>query len=208
MLASQKKIILSLVVFLCFSLANVLGVFHSLDHYVYNEALRLHHQIQWTRFWYYLSFLGSGYIIIPLVGILVLLYLYRVQRMSVGFVLLLVLVFSINLVLKVFFEIKRPLGFLTDYQLNFYSYPSGHSLQAVLGFCFLPLFVKQRLFDFKGHLITFLGVIMTILIGSSRVFLGVHWLSDVIGGILHGIFWIYVLDNLLPKKRIHTFLKS
>jgi undecaprenyl-diphosphatase len=63
------------------------------------------------------------------------------------------------------------------------SFPSGHALGAAVTFPLLGLFAgRKALFG--------VGIALALVIGLSRVFLGVHWLSDVAGGWLLGAAWI------------------
>lgn len=74
-----------------------------------------------------------------------------------------------------------------------FSFPSGHAMNsaAVLGFiCFLLFF------HFKGERLKKGTVILTILlvalIGASRIYLGVHYITDIIGGYLAGMIWMLI----------------
>jgi undecaprenyl-diphosphatase len=63
------------------------------------------------------------------------------------------------------------------------SFPSGHALGAAVTFPLLGRLTGRRLWLAAG-------IAMALLIGLSRVFLGVHWLSDVLGGWLLGAAWV------------------
>lgn len=95
-------------------------------------------------------------------------------------------------ILKNFFGRQRPFGcLLPDDCLSF---PSGHvtlsfyfyGLLAYLSFRFLPISLKS----FLG-LLGFLGMVV-ILIAFSRLFLGLHYFSDIIGGFFLGGSWLCV----------------
>ena len=83
-----------------------------------------------------------------------------------------------------FFMIKNPTTIFPKYYINEqFSYPSGHASRAVFlafsAFCLLS-YVLHR--GKKGILILCIGVIYILLVSISRIYLGHHWLSDVIGG--------------------------
>lgn len=63
------------------------------------------------------------------------------------------------------------------------SFPSGHAWGAGVTFPLLGLFAGGRAWMWAG-------IGLAVLIGLSRVFLGVHWLSDVLGGWLLGAAWV------------------
>lgn len=81
-----------------------------------------------------------------------------------------------------FFMIKNPTTIFPQFYINEqYSYPSGHTARAVfLAFAIFPLFRKKKLW-----LSVFLGAYI-VLVAIGRIYLGHHWLSDVIGGVLLG----------------------
>jgi undecaprenyl-diphosphatase len=76
------------------------------------------------------------------------------------------------------------------------SFPSGHSANAMMTYVALTLFLaagEHRRFWLVG------AVTLALLVGLSRVMLGVHWPSDVVGGWSYGLFWaflIYVISRV------------
>lgn len=92
-------------------------------------------------------------------------------------------VLLVNGVLKVF--VARPRPFVTHEEimpltqvLSQYSFPSGHTALA-----FALAFVFYRL---SAHKHRVYGLVVAALVGFSRMYLGVHYLSDVLGGIVIG----------------------
>jgi membrane-associated phospholipid phosphatase len=90
-----------------------------------------------------------------------------------------------------YFMIKNPVTIFPKYYINeAYSYPSGHTARAVfLGLSFYYLFlIPNSLFKRKkmkfGVTVGLIGYI--VMVGISRIYLGQHWLSDIIGGGLLG----------------------
>jgi undecaprenyl-diphosphatase len=72
-----------------------------------------------------------------------------------------------------------------------WSYPSGHSLNtmAVLGLLTV-LAVRGRPGAARRTLLAALGAFLVAVVGFSRVYLGVHWPSDVLAGWLIGVLWL------------------
>ena len=78
------------------------------------------------------------------------------------------------------------------------SFPSGHAASSMIFYLALALALTAHL---RSHRIVAAGaVILSLLIGTSRVMLGVHWPSDVIGGWSFGMLW--VLLTLRPAERL------
>lgn len=93
--------------------------------------------------------------------------------------------------LKFFFQRARPIETVID--VGGYAFPSGHAFAAMVFFGYL-IHLSYRHFRLPAIQIfaTLLGSIMIFLIGSSRVYLNVHWLTDVVGGWIAGFAWLLV----------------
>ncbi len=93
--------------------------------------------------------------------------------------------------LKILLQLPRPIEVYRGVSL--YGFPSGHTTMAVVIYGFLALLLSRRRPVFvRGAL--FLGAfIISGLIATSRLYLGVHWLSDVLGGFLLGSAWVALL---------------
>lgn len=76
---------------------------------------------------------------------------------------------------------------------NGFSFPSGHSAQAVACYCALAWVIAHITASRRSTVVAWSGaVIIAVLIGFSRLYLGVHWLSDVVGGFVLGAAWLTV----------------
>jgi undecaprenyl-diphosphatase len=97
--------------------------------------------------------------------------------------------FLIVAILKRLIDATRPLNGIL--QETGFSFPSGHATAAVVFLGLLTYFIWQH---FKSRNVRILSGILFILIslvvGFSRIYLNVHWLSDVLGAYSLGIFWL------------------
>ena len=113
----------------------------------------------------------------------------------------------LNSFLKDVFHRHRPDPFFGITAPNSFSYPSGHALFAVCCYGMLAVLVAARLTNRAVKAATLLaGMILATAIGFSRIYLGVHYPSDVLGGWAFGVAWICVLvlfdDRVLDDARI------
>lgn len=91
---------------------------------------------------------------------------------------------------KLIFHRVRPLD-VAYYQEENFSFPSGHSTTAMALYGLLTYFLMRNSKSARQRITVFLmGVIIVLLVGFSRIYLGVHFLSDVLGGFILGATWM------------------
>jgi undecaprenyl-diphosphatase len=146
-----------------------------------------------------ITFLGSGYVVV-LVCLGVFFWLFRHRRRRAASILVLLLAISsfLGAFLKSFFDRPRPFTCLPNTISNgCLSFPSGHALTAVYFYGLVAFLVFRfgfwRLRSYLPFAVALFCLIF--LIGFSRVALGAHYLSDVIGGFLLGMafLWLAIL---------------
>lgn len=103
----------------------------------------------------------------------------------------------LNRLLKLLFARERPIGIALIEEAG-YSFPSGHSMISMAYFGFLIyLIYHEKIPNISKAIFTVLGSLMILAIGISRVYLGVHYPSDVIGGFLVSIAYLIVFTHLI-----------
>lgn len=115
----------------------------------------------------------------------------------------------LNPLIKLVFTRERPtlLHLVTEHS---YSFPSGHSTGSMVLFGTLIFLVPALFTSTTARWIAriFLGFII-LAIGISRIYLGVHFPSDIIGGYSLGLGWLFLTYPLYQKFRvILTFKKK
>jgi membrane-associated phospholipid phosphatase len=70
-----------------------------------------------------------------------------------------------------------------------YSFPSGHAAMSIVLFGFLAFLLAVRAAPGWRRIIYSAAIVLVLLIGFSRVYLGAHWLSDVLAGLAFGVAW-------------------
>ncbi|MBD1827889.1 phosphatase PAP2 family protein [Microcoleus vaginatus GB1-A2] len=96
---------------------------------------------------------------------------------------------GLNLLLKKLFARDRPQLWERVVDVRFYSFPSGHAMISMVIYGLLGYFLATR-FPKQGWFIYSLTVVLVAAIGLSRLYLGVHWPTDVIAGYTAGLVWL------------------
>jgi undecaprenyl-diphosphatase len=93
--------------------------------------------------------------------------------------------------LKWFFHRGRP-GTATEFIARpTWSFPSGHAMNSIVGYGFLAALLLERARTRAQRAAIVAGaVVLVLIIGFSRLYLGVHYFSDVLGGWLAGAAWM------------------
>ena len=100
----------------------------------------------------------------------------------------------LNVTLKLAFKRSRPVPFFDLLPPESYSFPSGHALTSC---CFFGAFAAILTARIKSRrvrtIVWILAITMFLLIGLSRIYLGVHHTTDVIAGFAAALIWILVV---------------
>jgi membrane-associated phospholipid phosphatase len=110
-------------------------------------------------------------------------------------------VFVLGPLLKLLFSRPRPP--VGDYlvRIDSWSFPSGHSLNSMVVLGLLTVLAARERHGVWRVVITVAGASLVLLVGFSRVYLGVHWPSDVLAGWLIGAAWVAVCLTLTRGNR-------
>lgn len=129
-----------------------------------------------------------------------LLIIVKNKKISLLTITNLVTITILNQMLKFILRRPRPTEFRIINETG-YSFPSGHSMISMAFYGFLIYLIYKNIKNkyLKTTLIIILSLLI-IAIGLSRIYLGVHYLSDVIGGFLISIFYLIVYIKLIKKK--------
>src|ERR1041384_7910306 len=100
----------------------------------------------------------------------------------------------LNITLKLAFKRPRPVPFFNLTAPETYSFPSGHALTSACFFGALAAILTARVKSRRFRIITWVVCTwMFVLIGFSRIYLGVHHTTDVIAGFAAALIWILVV---------------
>lgn len=145
-----------------------------------------------------ISFIGSEMFLFPAMGIIIIYTLIK-KRFYLSKLLLVSSLGSwlLNHLLKQIFQRTRPLDYILVKQGGL-SYPSGHSMVTITMYLTIAYLLSKK-FPQNKSLIYTLSIIYILLMGISRMYLGVHWPTDIIGGYLAGYIFYYFYINMIKE---------
>ncbi len=139
----------------------------------------------------FVTALGYYWVVLPLLVVAVVAFYLANWRLSA--VLLLVSTAGsvvLTTVLKAVFQRARPEMIDSGYAASFYSFPSGHATVAAGFYGALTLILAYRLRGAARWAVVVFGTVLVLLIGFSRLYLGVHYPTDVLAGYLAAPLWL------------------
>jgi undecaprenyl-diphosphatase len=97
----------------------------------------------------------------------------------------------LNILLKHFFHRQRPVLENPLVTLSSFGFPSGHTMGSTLLYGLLAIIVANAIGKWRWRVFTLAGAALWVaLIGLSRIYLGAHYLTDVLGAIAVGLAWL------------------
>lgn len=148
-----------------------------------------------------ITFFGSGQFLTAVAFILIIVF-FRKEEYSFNasmIVINLILSSLLNVGIKYIIHRERP-DILRLIDIGGYSFPSGHSMAAMSFYGFLIYLCCKNYKTKWKYLIISLLASLIALIGLSRVYLGVHYASDVLGGFFLGISWVGVYSIIVDIR--------
>lgn len=140
----------------------------------------------------------GGAIILGLITILILI-LIKNKKIGLSVLINLCSVTVLNLILKSILQRPRP----NEYRIineTGYSFPSGHSMISMAFYGFIIYLIYKNI---KNKYLKWISIILLsiliLMIGFSRIYLGVHYVSDVLAGFLFSISYLIVYIKIINK---------
>lgn len=189
----QKEIWIPFLLFLFLSLLLLLGYALPIDLWIYQKIIIVK---PITNLMKIFTLLGEPQTIFIL-SLLWIIYLFKKNRSEIKpFCFLLLISTLLMILLKLLFARNRP-DILRLIPITGYSFPSGHSIFSVAFYGYLFTYYLEQ----HSRKTVFLFLTLTIIlgIGFSRIYLGVHYFSDVLAGYSLG-FLSLGISNLLRRK--------
>ena len=139
------------------------------------------------------SFIGSDPTLLTvLIAAAVVLGLWGRRREAIFVVVALAGSLVVNETMKLFFHRPRPVLAWAHVQPD-YSFPSGHSMNSLVLGLALAIVVWRVVGARRGVAAVVVAVVLSLLIGVSRIYLGYHYFTDVVAGFAAAILWVAIV---------------
>jgi len=177
-------------------------VLAALDQRIYLAMNHIRHPFSDT-FFLTVTYLG-GMPVVILLGILVLVWLIITNRDFSALILVggtaggELLVF----LLKGMLQRERPVPLFPELQAFSGSFPSAHAFIAAVFYGLVVYMLLDSIRDWESRFyLIFSGSFIALLIGFSRIYLGMHWFSDILGGFALAALWLTFLITASELRR-------
>ena len=186
--------ILSVIIFLILACLVCIKKELTIDNIVIDFILKIRNE-NLTNIIKLITHLGSAtmVILIPILSLLIL----KNKKISLFMSLNLILITACQHIIKPIIGRTRPsYGLIKE---TSFSFPSGHSLTSMAFYGFIIYLIYKSNLKYKKLLITLLSILI-ILIGFSRLYLGVHYVTDVLGGFIFSLFYLIIYIHIIKDK--------
>lgn len=172
-------------------------IFH-LDELVYNFLVEIRTPFL-NNFFRFITLFGNG---IPIVCILIGCVIFLKNNKDRFYLVINVGVSALlNFILKSIFLRERP-NILRIIEEDGYSFPSGHAMVSTAFYGFLIYLVYKKINNVLiRNIICILLSVLIFLIMLSRIYLGVHYTTDVIAGFCFSIFYLMIFIKIVNYKK-------
>ncbi|MBL8159363.1 phosphatase PAP2 family protein [Candidatus Saccharibacteria bacterium] len=134
----------------------------------------------------------GGAVIVGLIMMAGIYFSYLAQEWRLAWVYVLTIIaIGFSFILKAYFRRRRPdTPYAKAMWTKTYSFPSGHSFGAIAAYGVSAMALIPFV-DVHWHLVLWLvAIVVTLMVGFSRVYLGAHYVLDVVGGWVLGLVYL------------------
>lgn len=159
---------------------------------------------------YALTQIGTREAVFAFGGLATLVFLYRRRYMAIMAFWLTMAGVGLSVQYgKKFISRDRPAQAVAFYQEHNFSFPSGHATTAMALYGMLAYLTYRRLHTpTERKVLVIFSVLLIVVVGFSRIYLGVHFLSDVLAGFLLGASWVLLGISLMETLTFYRQRKA
>ncbi len=188
--------IILLILFLIIGFLVLKGNDIYIDEYIYSKINIIINDRN-TNIFKIITYLGSAYVVISLtiLGFI----LIKNKKYSLFMSINLILITLLQFILKSLYSRERPID-ISLIEESGYSFPSGHSLTSMAFYGLLMYYIyKSNIKKNKKLILEILFLIIIVLIGLSRIYLGVHYFTDVVGAFSFSICYLIIYIKIINR---------
>ena len=197
----KNKNILLICLIIFFIFITTLVIFNKInfiDSSVYNFLISFKNDSLTNFFRFITKFSNVAFLVI---FVLIVLLILR-NKDAVFVIFNLIFLRLLNYVIKIIIKRDRP-NILRLIKIGEYSFPSGHAMISMGVYVYLIYLIYKKI---KNPYIKYLGIIilslLIILIGISRIYLGVHYFSDVVAGYTLSLIYLIIFIRVRRKYNV------
>lgn len=164
------------------------------DTAVYNFIISIKSPII-TEIFKAITFFASPIFLIVLS--ILLFFIFKNKKYGLLSAINLIVITLTNQILKLLFTRERPFEWMLIEEKG-YSFPSGHAMVSMAFYGMLIFLIWQtQISNQKKKIWTVILTILILLIGISRIYLGVHYASDIIGGFTLSLSYLIIATSVI-----------
>ena len=181
--------------------------FRQIDNYIYSSISKIINPVN-TAIFKFFSFFGSEIFIIGICALVLI--LVKEKSRGIGFVFILGMSLLLNQGLKLIIGRDRP-NINQIVNESSLSFPSGHTMIAttIVGVFIYNIWHNQKNKLSKKIILSIILIIFALMIMLSRIYLGVHYFSDILGGITAALLLLAIVHYYYAfKYKVPYFIKT
>ena len=166
------------------------------DNYIYKKISLIRTQ-NITNIFIIITNIASASVLIIIT--LITLIFFKDKKIGTAITINLLIIVSLNIALKNIIQRPRPIGFRLIEESG-YSFPSGHAMVSMAFYGLIIYFIYNSIKNKKLKIILILLLtVLILLIGISRIYLGVHYTSDILAGFIISVAYLIIYETTIIK---------
>jgi len=193
-------IVISLIVFLLMFLLYKIDCIEFIDNYFYDLIIKIKSD-NMTDIMKFLTFFASVKFVILVLIVLIALSIW-LKKIPIIINVIVIGEVILNNIVKLIVKRDRP-KLISLVKETSFSFPSGHTMVSVVLYGFLIYLISKSKINkiLKKILIALLSILI-LLIMISRIYLGVHYFSDILAGFSLALSYLLVVINIIERKKL------